>query len=88
MFRPKYHSSMQQEYGVTSQQFAAMFSSANRAAPDYVDPFTGECNATLLAEWVAYDIQQLEWLYVDSHPLFDICAYVAEQNDERGANPV
>ncbi len=82
MRRPQYQASMREDYGVTSEQFAAMFASANRAAPDWVDPFTGECNAGLLAEWVAYDIQKLEWLYVDGHPLFDICAYVAELNDE------
>jgi hypothetical protein len=82
MYKPQYHASMLEDYGVTSKQFAAMFSSARRAAPDWVDPFTGECSATLLAEWVAYEIQQLEWLYVDSHPLFDICAYVAALNDE------
>lgn len=82
MRKPTYNQSMLSDYDLTQEQFNQIFACANRVAPDYIDPFTGECNATLTAEYVAYELQHLEWPYTDSHPLFDICAYVAEQNDE------
>ena len=80
MIKPTYSKSAVDDWGLTKAQFDAIFQMcyAESTTVDFRDEITDEINATKLAEYVAMTLDHDEWLDDETHPLWDIAAYVAE----------
>lgn len=79
----RYTKSMKADYDLSKADYEEIVATA---AEDFWTCDDGtDYNATLLAENVAHDLDHDEWLDVETHPLWDICAeacLAAEAEDD------
>jgi hypothetical protein len=81
--KPTYSKNMVQDWGLSKSTFDGIFRMCRiqAATEDFQDPTTGETSATQMAEYVAERMGRIEWLDDETHPLWDIAAYLAEHHD-------
>ena len=77
----RYQKQWQADYGLSQTVWTQVVHTAERLLPEYVE--VDGINATLLAVAVAAELVKWEWLDSETHPLWDLCADLANKYEER-----
>jgi hypothetical protein len=74
-----YTPTMRRDHGLTVDQFTAIRRTGRALRSELRDDFTGEIDATILAEGIAHQLARHDWLDDPAHPVWDVAADLAEQ---------
>ena len=79
----QYQKQWQADYNLSQTVWTQIVRTTKRLLPEFIDSMTDEVNATVLAEAVAAEYDEWEWLDSETHPLWDLCADLAIKYEEK-----